>query len=321
LEMSFLGVVIDCQAENWTCESLSADRSSGHLSSCFQSLIAGLVAFCNGHMLSSVSNQVLLVAGGSGINGTQRKLFNSYEEIEERQGDYVNGEASSVSGALKVLELRLKRALNASLDKEMRENAIDVSVEAGSSNGHLNCHQGYVYSSAISLCLCAFRHFKNGSDNKDVSPGQIIIVNLTRDLSEEQSQLMSLWFSARQLGAVVNVISLAFHGQQAVPVLQQCDITGGVHLLLENPALLGHILTKYFLISSSPGLPDGFETFPLRKPLEIDYRASCHCGHGTLLDLGWVCSACLAVHCSQPRECVGCGTHFSADGVEEKNSR
>lgn len=124
----------------------------------------------------------------------------------------------------------------------------------------------------------------------------MVIINLSPDLSAEQNKLMNLFFSANQQNIEVNVASL---NGTVVPILQQaCDITSGIHMTIESPNMLAQKLIENCLIQFD-------SSFSPPNVNDVDYRATCHC-HNRLTNIGWVCSVCLTVHCSQVQVCNTC---------------
>lgn len=48
----------------------------------------------------------------------------------------------------------------------------------------------------------------------------------------------------------------------------------------------------------------------MHQPLGVDFRASCFC-HKRTIDVGYVCSVCLAIFCKQMPSCLICGAAYS----------
>ena len=69
--MSFLSVIIDCNACNWGAY-IEKERGNNQI---FNNVVSSIVAFCNAHMLTSLNNQLLVLAGG--IKGRDKRLFSS----------------------------------------------------------------------------------------------------------------------------------------------------------------------------------------------------------------------------------------------------
>lgn len=77
--MNFLGVIVDCDAFAWGAyldEHTDKDAT-------FKNLLSAIASFCNAHLLSSLNNELLLVAGG--INGESKKLYSKDSKFSENQ--------------------------------------------------------------------------------------------------------------------------------------------------------------------------------------------------------------------------------------------
>jgi len=155
------------------------------------------------------------------------------------------------------------------------------------------------FASTIAISICFIERCKREFQS---SFGRILLLSLTNDLSAEQNLLMNLFFSAQQHKIVIDVASLG----DSVPILQQaCDITNGTHLSIEKPdRLLQYLVTN--CIGNSQEVQ---EFFNRNEPKSIDYRAACHC-HNKLVQIGWVCSVCLAIQCRISPICPMCNSIF-----------
>ena len=91
--MSFLSVIVDCNAGSWadllaaaadTEEEAHQGGGGGVPSTAnFEHMVSAIVAFCNAHLLSSMANRLLVLAAG-GVGGGQRnkKIFDSASGCE-----------------------------------------------------------------------------------------------------------------------------------------------------------------------------------------------------------------------------------------------
>lgn len=114
--MSFLGVIVDCNACNWgSFLDKQIDKSKS-----FQNLLSAILSFCNAHLITSLNNQLLVVAGG--INDRDKKLFSSGTKSTENQ--------------LGEIESRIREALIKSAHEN--KNALIMSN----------------YAAAVSLTIC-----------------------------------------------------------------------------------------------------------------------------------------------------------------------
>uniref|UniRef100_A0A0N5BFL5 General transcription factor IIH subunit 3 n=1 Tax=Strongyloides papillosus TaxID=174720 RepID=A0A0N5BFL5_STREA len=157
------------------------------------------------------------------------------------------------------------------------------------------------YASPLTLALCQIRKFK-ASNNK--GQNKITIINLSPVTEWERDMILNCAFAAKQYSVIIDVIAFALH--QTSPVLHQCcDITGGTHVHVEKPYLLLQYLNKYVS-------PDGDMRSSLKNTFdnEADYSPICIC-HGKSLNIGFVCSVCLSIHCIPDTECHSCRTIFN----------
>ena len=116
--------------------------------------------------------------------------------------------------------------------------------------------------------------------------------------------------------------------------MQASDITGGLYIRVPEPeALLQYLLVTVLPTSANIGymcivyslfqwvfLPDTSTQKMLNLPLpqKVDYRAACFCHH-QLVEIGHVCSVCLASESNQSRctllllcacHCLSCSCSF-----------
>jgi transcription initiation factor TFIIH subunit 3 len=90
--------------------------------------------------------------------------------------------------------------------------------------------------------------------------------------------------------------------------LQAAHMTGGLYLRCRTPnAMLQYLLTCFACSRATRAL--------LQQPRSkgLTFRATCFC-HRRVIEVGFVCSACLSVFCSPQRECMTCGTEFGKVG-------
>lgn len=85
-------------------------------------------------------------------------------------------------------------------------------------------------------------------------------------------------------------------------------MTGGVYLRVRTPsAMLQHLLTCFDCNLDTREL--------LEQPTSkgLNFKATCFC-HARVIDVGYVCSACLSVFCGPQRVCITCGSEFGQTG-------
>lgn len=68
--MSFLSLIVDCNPCNW-----GAFLEQKNDTEVFQHILSAIISFCNTHLVSSINNRLLLLAGG--VKNHKKKLFSS----------------------------------------------------------------------------------------------------------------------------------------------------------------------------------------------------------------------------------------------------
>jgi transcription initiation factor TFIIH subunit 3 len=188
------------------------------------------------------------------------------------------------------------------MDKRIRE-ALACSANSDGSSA------SSAFSAAISLSICSYNRFKKEMNR---TLGRMALISLARDLSSEQNILMNLVFASQQQGLKVDAVSL----NGSIPILQQaCDIASGSYFEVTEPQQLVTILMNNILSNTH-----GTDALSSNESKKIDYRAACHC-HQQLVDIGWVCTVCLAVHCKAVPFCTTCSTVFSSSQKKTRRRR
>lgn len=114
---------------------------------------------------------------------------------------------------------------------------------------------------------------------------RILVVTGSDECASQYMTFMNIFFTAQKIGVVIDVCNL---GKPMALMQQGCDLTKGQYLHLTQ--LDG--LLQYFLWVFLPEPPMRQKLIlPPRAP--VDYRAACFC-HNELIDIGYVCSACLS---------------------------
>lgn len=120
--MSFLSIIVDCNPCNWGA-FLERENSA----ETFQHVLSAIIAFCNAHIVSSVNNRLLLLAGG--IKNHEKKLFSSTN-------------CSDMGNAIHEIQLSLRNILS-----QVVNDTENVSA--------FSC-----YAAAISLSICGIFSIK-----------------------------------------------------------------------------------------------------------------------------------------------------------------
>jgi transcription initiation factor TFIIH subunit 3 len=91
---------------------------------------------------------------------------------------------------------------------------------------------------------------------------------------------------------------------------QACALTGGTYLRPRRPAALLQYLLAVFVVDLSSRA-----ALRLPTPRGVDFRASCFC-HKAPVDVGYVCSVCLSIYCSECAACSTCGADYNDERAE-----
>uniref|UniRef100_A0AC34QQJ2 General transcription factor IIH subunit 3 n=1 Tax=Panagrolaimus sp. JU765 TaxID=591449 RepID=A0AC34QQJ2_9BILA len=170
---------------------------------------------------------------------------------------------------------------------------------------------GFEYAQQLQRGLCFIKRMRLMKTMEKMS-SKTIVINFSKDLSEQTTELMTLFFTYQTFHEKIDVLDLS---GKINPTLQQgCDITGGRYFPLDKyPRSLLGCIARNFSISDV-----NLSLFPSISESEIDYRFPCRC-HNKLVDLGYICASCLSVHCRPAVKCCGCGANFvpKIDSIDE----
>lgn len=176
----------------------------------YEQIISTIIAVSNSHLFASLNNRLLVIPGRANLDN---KKFSNDQYFHE---------SNEIPSFIKSLENFLRETIMNDCNYQWPINS--------------------QYSAAISLSICAFQKFRRQFHN---STGSIIIINLAKNLSIEQNLLMNLFFASKHCSLPVNVASIT----PPIPILQQaCDITGGIHMTIDNPKLLAQNLLVRIII-------------------------------------------------------------------------
>ncbi|CAE7201624.1 Gtf2h3 [Symbiodinium sp. CCMP2592] len=174
-------------------------------------------------------------------------------------------------------------------------------------------------AAAISSALCLAQRRKAESSEMKLQ-ARILVIEAAGsqvDYQGQSSALVNVAFAAKAASVLVD--GLALGPCTSFLLRQVCILAQGKHLALPSkrvdskgqsiplPEVLAPSLLFHFLASAD-----------VRKELLVapDYEhlpAVCRC-HGTPQDVGYVCSCCLAIYCSDALAiCQVCGTRFKRD--------
>jgi transcription initiation factor TFIIH subunit 3 len=140
---------------------------------------------------------------------------------------------------------------------------------------------------------------------------RVLALQCAGDDATQYISTMNGIFCAQKLDVPIDACVLR---TDDVSFLQQAaSITGGVYV---RPPLAGleRSLVQTLLLHF---LPDNHARALLNMPQQslVDMRASCVC-HGTMLDIGFVCSVCLSIFCARSPICDTCGARFELPVID-----
>jgi transcription initiation factor TFIIH subunit 3 len=102
-------------------------------------------------------------------------------------------------------------------------------------------------------------------------------------------------------------------GTAAAPMLEQlADVTDGFYLQILFDAIESQLPVTLALLCAVDAHTRSFMAVP--KPGCVGYKSSCVC-HSKSIDIGFVCSRCLSVHCQVPQQCVQCSVRLVLPSV------
>ncbi|KAG9123742.1 RNA polymerase II transcription factor B subunit 4 [Ceratobasidium sp. 392] len=130
---------------------------------------------------------------------------------------------------------------------------------------------------------------KPTGDKKPTVDSRILILSASPDASTPYIPFMNSIFSAQKLRVPIDVCKV--FGPDTIFLQQAAYLTGGCYLNLDASISLLQSLTMCFLPAASLR-----KTIELPNQGKVDFRASCFC-HKDVVDMGYVCSACLSIFC------------------------
>uniref|UniRef100_A0A7E4VID2 General transcription factor IIH subunit 3 n=1 Tax=Panagrellus redivivus TaxID=6233 RepID=A0A7E4VID2_PANRE len=163
----------------------------------------------------------------------------------------------------------------------------------------------FEYAQQLQRGLCFIKRMRRdlSPSDKSLFKSKTVIVNFSPDASEDTTELMTLFFTYQTFHEQIDVLD--FSGNPNPSLQQGCDITGGKYFAFKPFAtsLIGLLARNCFTTSVISNM------FQKANEKEVDYRFPCRC-HNTLVNLGYLCAACLTVHCRPTTKCAACGVKF-----------
>ena len=159
------------------------------------------------------------------------------------------------------------------------------------------------------------------SSNKNLLLSRILLISVSpsHDLAHQYIPIMNSIFACQRLSIPIDVCQIPTPGASShstVFLQQASDATKGIYIPLSKATSGG--LLQYLMMAFLPSQSSRTHlVLPTR--IDVDFRAACFC-HRRVVDIGFVCSICLSIFCSVPRngDCLTCGTHLEMGDYGER---
>ena len=170
-------------------------------------------------------------------------------------------------------------------------------------------------SQALTKCICIANRCMIASRSNSTAlrvpvHSRILVLGPGGDFSGQYIQIMNASFAARRMQMKMDCIST---GSAAAPMLEQlADVTDGFYLQMAPDAIESQLPVTLALLCAVDAHTRNYMAVP--KPGSVGYKSSCVC-HSKPIDIGFVCSRCLSVHCQVPQHCVQCAVRLVLPSV------
>jgi transcription factor TFB4 len=170
-------------------------------------------------------------------------------------------------------------------------------------------------SQALTKCICIANKCMAVSRSQSTAlrvpvHSRILVLGPGGDFSGQYIHIMNASFAARRMHVKIDCIST---GAAPAPMLEQlADVTDGFYLQISVDAAESQLPVTLALLCAVDAHTRSFMAVP--KPGSVGYKSSCVC-HSKPIDIGFVCSRCLSVHCQVPQQCVQCSVRLVLPSV------
>ncbi|XP_055918026.1 general transcription factor IIH subunit 3 [Eupeodes corollae] len=242
-------------------------------------LIDSTIAFGNAHLMQKTQNKLAVL---SCHHNASEYLYPVTSPMEFRQ---VDGQYE----AFTLVEKTIKQRLFSIMNSAPKITTLCESKLAG----------------CMTLALCHINNVLRHKDDNININSRILVITGSNECASQYLTYMNVFFTARKLKIALDVCAI----DKTLKLFQQgCDITGGHYLRL--PQIEG--MLQYLLWVFLPD-PQSRKKLVLPPAEKVDYRAACFC-HREVIDIGYVCSACLSIFCKFSPICTTCHTVFKTPG-------
>ncbi|XP_055338363.1 general transcription factor IIH subunit 3-like [Paramacrobiotus metropolitanus] len=160
-----------------------------------------------------------------------------------------------------------------------------------------------VFVGALSRSLCYVHRAQREAPKGRSVQARIVVIETGLDSSSHYMHFINSIFTAQKMIRNVKTDACIL-GDDSILLQQAVDLTGGIYFKVEHPGGLVQLLISLFVIDASER-----SKMMIPEKVQVDYRAACFC-HQKLIEVGWVCSACLSVFCAFSPRCSTCQTTF-----------
>jgi transcription factor TFB4 len=170
-------------------------------------------------------------------------------------------------------------------------------------------------SQALTKCVCIANKCMVASRSQGTAlrvpvHSRILVLGPGGDFSGQYIQIMNASFAARRMHMKIDCIST---GSISAPMLEQlADVTDGFYIQIGLDTVESQLPVTLALLCAADADTRSFMAVP--KPGSVGYKSSCVC-HSKSIDIGFVCSRCLSVHCQIPQHCVQCAVRLVLPSV------
>ncbi|KAL1461617.1 hypothetical protein WDU94_013495 [Cyamophila willieti] len=237
-----------------------------------------IITFVNSHLMLKSNNKIAMIT------------------CDSKNCQFIYPDSTNEPGQLRQTDGQYE--LFTHVEKTIRKNVQQFLVKT--LEGEIGHHDS-LFGAACSIALCYINRLENEKSLGDKMNSRILIITGCGNSGDQYIPCMNTFFTAQKQNVTIDVCSL----QNEITLLQQaCDITNGVFLKLPQLSSLLQYLLWVFLPD-----PTVRKKLVVPPPVSVDYRPFCFCHH-ELIDIGFVCSVCLAIYCKLSPICTTCEVVF-----------
>ncbi len=161
---------------------------------------------------------------------------------------------------------------------------------------------GTALDASLALAMC---YINSVNLKKPNMQSRILVLQGSPDETSQYVSTMNCVFSAQKLDVNIDVCMVGSTDSSSLQ--QAASLTSGIYLKpMDHPTLTQYLLSAFLM--------DKFSRSKMWLPTgpSVNFRATCFCKHDDgkprHLDIGNVCTVCLAVLCDWKAVCSQCGT-------------